>query len=275
MSDSSPPHLPPEILDYILDFLHDDRDTLQQSCLTSKSWVPRTRRHLFSKVTFRSAANLESWKQTFPDHSNSPACYTQILTVECPEAVKIADAGAEGGWIRAFSRVVQLNVHGERARGRRGISLPSFSLIPFHGFSHVLKRLCIICGFLPTTQVFDLISTLPLLEDLLLSTDGLDDGNTSGSVMSPTVLQDSPAFTGTLGLFISGGIDATARQLLCLPNGLRLGGLALSRSHERETEWLNALIAGCSGTLRHLSVDCFIRSTLVSFHSTPAAHHSL
>ena len=160
MSDSSPPHLPPEILDYTLDFLYDDQDTLKQCCLASKSWLPRTRRHLFSKVTFRSATNLESWKQTFPDHSNSPACYTQILTVECPEAVKIADAG-EGGWIRAFSRVVRLNVHAERARGRRGISLPSFSLIPFHGFSHVLKRLCIICAFLPNAQIFDPISTLP------------------------------------------------------------------------------------------------------------------
>ena len=152
----------------------------------------RTRGHLFSKVMFRSAANLESRKQTFPDHSDSPACYTQILTVECPEAVKIADAGAEGGWIRAFSRVVRLNVHAERARGRRGISLPSFSLIPFHGFSHVLKRLCIICAFLPNAQIFDLISTLPLLKDLFLFADGLDDGNTSDSDSDTSLPAKSP-----------------------------------------------------------------------------------
>ena len=166
---------------------------------------------------------------------------------------------------------------GPRQTGYQRFSLPSFSLIPFHGFSHALKRR-IICAFLPNAQTFDLISTLPLLKDLFLFADGLDDGNTSDSDSdtSLTVLQDSPTLTGTLDLFIlSGGIDATARRLLCLPNGLRLGGLTLSWSHEREAKWLNALVAGCSDTLRHLGVDCFFRSTLVSFRTTPAAHHGL
>ena len=31
----------------------------------------------------------------------------------------------------------------------------------------------------------------------------------------------------------------------------------MSWSHEREAKWLNALVAGCSDTLRHLGVDCF------------------
>ena len=32
--------LPQEILDYATDFLYDERETLKQCCLVSKSWVP-------------------------------------------------------------------------------------------------------------------------------------------------------------------------------------------------------------------------------------------
>ncbi|KAF9644347.1 hypothetical protein BDM02DRAFT_3103092, partial [Thelephora ganbajun] len=46
------PYLPPETLDYIVDFLHDNRETLEQCCLVSKSWVPRARKHLFADIKF-------------------------------------------------------------------------------------------------------------------------------------------------------------------------------------------------------------------------------
>ncbi|KAF9789295.1 hypothetical protein BJ322DRAFT_1000309, partial [Thelephora terrestris] len=42
--------IPPEICDHIVDFLHDDPKTLKQCCLCSRSWVPRTRKHLFAVV---------------------------------------------------------------------------------------------------------------------------------------------------------------------------------------------------------------------------------
>ncbi|KAF9643160.1 hypothetical protein BDM02DRAFT_3081141, partial [Thelephora ganbajun] len=45
-------HLPPEILDYIIDLLHDKPETLKQCCLVSKSWVSRTRKHLFADIEF-------------------------------------------------------------------------------------------------------------------------------------------------------------------------------------------------------------------------------
>ncbi|KAF9644805.1 hypothetical protein BDM02DRAFT_3066647, partial [Thelephora ganbajun] len=51
---SNPYHvcLPPEILDYIVDFLHDTPETLKQCCLVSKSWVSRTRKSLFADIEF-------------------------------------------------------------------------------------------------------------------------------------------------------------------------------------------------------------------------------
>ena len=109
-SSGSHPPLPPELLDYVLGFLHDDRETLERCCLVSTSWIPRTRNYLFSTVDFGSAADLERWKRAFPDTSNSPAHHTHSLFVSCVEVVTVADAD-EGGWVRAFSRVTRLAVH--------------------------------------------------------------------------------------------------------------------------------------------------------------------
>jgi len=132
----SNPHLPPEILDYMVDFLHDEPDTLKKCCLVSKSWVPRTQKHLLASVNFDSFGDLEAWKDIFPDPANSPAYHTRSLSVGCPQFVTVADAG-EGGWLRAFSRVVQLKVD-TNFEGHHGSEV---SLVPFHNFSPVLKSL--------------------------------------------------------------------------------------------------------------------------------------
>ena len=100
--------IPPEIWDHIVDFLHDHPETLMQCCLVSRSWVSRTRKHLFAIVKFSSPAYFEAWKKTSPDPSNSPAHYTHALSIGLG-AVTAADA-AEGYWIPTFFRIVSLEV---------------------------------------------------------------------------------------------------------------------------------------------------------------------
>ena len=90
------PYLPSEILDHIADFLHDEPETLEVCCLVSKSWVPRTRRHLFTNIEFHSVNAIDLWKETFPDPSNSPAYHTRTLLIGHPEVVTVAD-GEESG----------------------------------------------------------------------------------------------------------------------------------------------------------------------------------
>ena len=127
----SNPYLPPEILDYVVDILYDKPETLRNCCLVSKSWVPRTRKHIFAKVKLRSEEDLESWMKTFPDPSNSPAYHTHTLvfrgTTTDPRAV---------GSIQKFSRVTRLR-----------LAIPesleeSDSLALFHKLSHTLKSPC-------------------------------------------------------------------------------------------------------------------------------------
>ena len=65
--------LPPEVLDLIVDNLHNELRVLRTCCTVSESWVPRTRRHLFVCVEFRLLRSpIESWMKGFPDPSKSP-----------------------------------------------------------------------------------------------------------------------------------------------------------------------------------------------------------
>ena len=78
-------NLPCELLDHIVELLHNGGIPLGDCCLVSKSWVARTRRHLFSEVVFQTAKSLEPWKTTFPDPATSPARYTKTLPSVVPQ----------------------------------------------------------------------------------------------------------------------------------------------------------------------------------------------
>ena len=58
-------HFPPELLDYIVDLLRDSQGVLGNCCLVSKSWIPRTRRHLFENIRFDTGKREQSWKEMF------------------------------------------------------------------------------------------------------------------------------------------------------------------------------------------------------------------
>ena len=248
------PPLPPEILDYIVDSLCDDPEALRNSCLVAKSWVPRTRKHLFRNIKFTLRKNLESWKKTFPDPSNSPAYYTHVLSVKCPQVVTAADAG-KGGWIQAFSRVVRLSLDNPDD--------PKVSLAPFYGFSPVLKSLRVSSTLPQISHIFNFARSFPLLEDLaLIGYDILSDNGNDLHVPQPNMTLASPAFTGSLELMVLGGIGIAARRLLDLPSGLHFRKFALLWLREEDVRWTTELVARCSHTLECIGVMHHLPSTL-------------
>jgi hypothetical protein len=256
----SDPHLPAEMLDHIVDHLHDTEDALKNCCLVSKSWIPRTRKHLFANIKFQTAKNLRLRKETFPDPSTSPAYYTKALFVGCPGVVTAADAEA-GGWIRGFSCVVHLVL-------ADGGSFPggSLSLVPFHGFSPALKSLYMVFTILPLPWVPNLILSFPLLEDLTVlafpEDASIDSGD--GSDRLPTAAQPpSPSmFTGTLELSLN-GIKYITRQLLSLPGGIHFRKLDLEWFHEEDRSGIIELVEGCSHTLESLRISLKLRSASI------------
>ena len=118
------PWFPAEITDSIIDLLHDKLGALRQCSLVSKSWVPCSRKHLFSRIVFRRPADVNTWKELFPDPANSPGYHTHSLFIDCVEVFTVADA-EEGGWVQAFSNVVRLRVWNS---GMRNFRLSSTAL---------------------------------------------------------------------------------------------------------------------------------------------------
>ena len=70
------PTLLPEILDLIVDHLHNEPVALNACCFVSEPWVPRSRSHIFTHV------ELDSVR-----FSNSPAHYTAQSFLRDPEVV--------------------------------------------------------------------------------------------------------------------------------------------------------------------------------------------
>jgi hypothetical protein len=228
------PSLPPEILDLIVDHLHNEPTALKACCVVSKLWIQRTRTHLFSSIQFHpSTSSIELWKKAFPDPSNSPARHTRSLVIRGIPIVTAADAD-ESGWIRTFHNLVHLHLecpHWERV-----------SLVPFHGMSPVLRSLRLVSS---SPDILDLICSFPLLEDLALISPsrGSDAWN-----IPPT----SPKLTGFLDLSMFGGIRPFAGRLLSLPNGLHFTKIAV-----RLDEGIHSvidLVSRCSNTLESISV---------------------
>ena len=244
------PHLPAETLDHIVGYLHDTEDALRSCCLVSKSWLPRTRKHLFVNIELPTEESLELWQETFPDPSTSPARYTKILFVGCLYVVTAADADAHG-WIRVFSSVEHLEV-GTRIQDFSGSATP---LAPFYGFSPTVKSLRIVFPFLPSPQVFDLILSFPLLEDLtVIVTYNVPIDSGDGSDWLPTTAQPSipPMFTGSLELQ-GGGMKHLTRRLLSLPDGIHFRELTLRWLREEDLSLTTALVQNCSRTLESLN----------------------
>jgi hypothetical protein len=246
------PYLPAEMLDHIIDHLHDTPDALRNCSLVSKSWIPRTRRHLFADISFPTTRSVRSWKKSFPDPANSPARYAKTLYFGS-DVVAAADAEV-GGWIRGFSSVVRLALF-----IRRSFSSGSSSLVPFHGFSPAMKSLRMVLVIFPSSQIFNLILSFPLLEDIAVSPPyraWLDRGN--GPDWPPTVAHPSspPMLTGSLELYPDGAIDASVSLLLSLPGGIHFRKLTLTWLRMGDLSLTMALVDECSHTLESLDITC-------------------
>ena len=243
------PYLPPELLDNIVDHLHDSQHALRNCCLVSKSWIPRTRKHLFADIKLTSRENLNSWGKMFPDPLISPARYAQTLLISSIAAVAAASA-EPAGWIRGFSSIVRLEMDFPFLVSGGFV----FTLVPFYGLSPTVKSLHVAFTTLQLTKLFDLIHSFPLLEDLsvvayfYLWTDPVG----ASTIVQP---QSLPKLTGSLKLNMCPGIKPIAHLLLSLPGGINFRRLTCTWYHDEDILSIIEVVKECSSTLESLEID--------------------
>ena len=256
---SSSTGLPHEVLDLIIDHLHTEPATLKSCTLVSKSWVPRTRKHLFDRVEFDSEYGpfLESWMKAFPDPSTSPAHHTRLLAFRTYPVIS-AKATAIIAHLRSFRHITRLEMITSGWNDHR------LSFVPLHGLSPTLKSLSLHYELVPLSEILNLICSFPLLEDLALSHYGLY-GHTGWRDIPST----SPKLSGTLAL--DSEHPSITRGLLSLPNGLHFSKITLLRSVE-DAELTMEVVSECSDTLESLNIRY---SHWRAFSSVSAAGHHL
>ena len=248
--------LPPEIVDLIIDHLHDEPATLKACCLVSKSWIQRTRIHLFVDIKFHPLGRRVSrWRETFPDRTNSPAHHTRTLSICHPQLITAADVHT----LLTFCGVLQLTVDTDLWHDQR------VSLVPLRGFP-VLRSLHLTLTSLPDSEIFGLVCSLPLLEDLALVSRNRRRAN-GGWNIPPT----SPRLTGSLELRMIEGIGSTTRRLLDLPNGLHFTKIAVPWFSGGDILSTMYLVSRCSGTLESLDITNHLSSV---FHLAPRVRFS-
>jgi len=258
----SNPYLPPEILDYIVDLLHDNPNALQKCCLVSKSWIHRTRKHLFAEVDLISEERLGSWKGKFLEPSTSAGQFAKSLRVGCAGAITAADAEA-GGWLTGFAHIVRLEV--ETPGMYTGESL--ITLIPFHIFSRTVKSLRVKSVDIPPSRIFNFILSSPLLEDLTVARYGTSVDNSDDSNGPPIPFQPSnpPVFTGSLKLSLESGMKPIVDRLLSMSGGIHFRKLVLTWYCVDDLLSSMGLVEECSHTLESLDITCVFGGTSIRY----------
>jgi hypothetical protein len=244
-------YLPQEILDLIIDCIQDDQTALKTCCLVSSALVQRAQKHLFVKVKFHSFDYpISRWRKTFPDPTNSPAHHTQTLSFVGATSIAATDAGI----VLAFRNVAHLTVD------TCTMSDHNLSFAPLRGAFPAIRSLNLTFAILPDSEVFGLICSFPLLEDLLfMARSPLNYGVWSHP---PT----SPRLTGCLELYQYPGLWSTAHQLLDLPNGLHFKRIAVSLFSNRDIESTMDLVSGYQSTLESLSITNYFTREFPSIY---------
>ena len=144
-------------------------------------------------------------------------------------------------WIHSFRHLVKLTVCTFGWKDDR------VSFILFRGLSPTLKSLSLYCSSAPFPEIFNLISSFPLLGDLELKRGDRwrnIDGRDIPSIPSkPTASSD-----------LEGDYRPIGRGPLCLPDRSRLSRIIISRPVE-DAKTVMDLVSKCSDTLESLCVE--------------------
>lgn len=118
--------LPQELIDMIIDFLHDDKTTLSTCCLVSRYWVVSSRLHFFRKIVLRYTSYISKYRM---DGIDPPSMAEYLASFsECT-----FDGPGDTATI-----IETIHIHGAGPAGRYNANILP---LPLQTLEHILQRL--------------------------------------------------------------------------------------------------------------------------------------
>lgn len=221
-----------------MDHLAGDSSSLRRCSTAARTFVPSCRRHLFSRVVFRSH-NLPTWKSTFPDPSTSPAIYTREMRIHLASDAPIQLAE----YMPYFANVRDLTLIGGRCESRDWIS--SIGRLPTSIRSLTMKFVSV-----TNVQVVEIMGQLPNLDDFSLCTfkgGSFPDG--AGEILRGR-------YSGKLELLLVDDFHASiVRSLLEVSEGLGFKSVKAFCNAEDDFPVYADLVTACRDTLADLDIS--------------------
>jgi hypothetical protein len=171
--------IPLEIVDIVLDYLHQDLETVSACSLVCKSWFPSARYHLFADTNLDDENAYSFVRLLHTEYSTVPRFITRIAAKDTCET---------GRWLPTvfpcLSRLPSLS----------SVSITSTfeacfteaTLFALGTFDNLLELKLTECAFSDFTQVQELLTSLPTLERLHLEADWPEPVDVKPTDLSPS-----------------------------------------------------------------------------------------
>lgn len=162
--------LPPEILDFIIDHVHDDRAVLRSCSLTARALLPTSRHHLFHAVHLPDRHRCTAFAQLL---ESAPDVGYQVRTLSLVEGLQLEDS-EDVPWVNANSPSLAgrlPNLEFLKVVGVKDVMSakhPAARTCLLTRFSYLHSLLLSACVFESTSDLRDLLSSLPALTHLTL-----------------------------------------------------------------------------------------------------------
>lgn len=235
------PELPQELIDQIIDHLHNDEKALYECSLVSHDWLDASRVHKFAKITLgrTKRANVDSY------HGVVAAPYIQELTLYDSPSRPIPTS---------FANVRRLRLVGGVVPGVEDIP----SLLPFPMLNELTLIQCKLNDF---NHLAHLLHNFPRLSNLTT--------RLRYTLAAPGEIKDLPigdgdschSFTGSLVIdeararrVMESGIKMFIHLLPALPGGVHFRSIDIITRRLDVTE-LNALLKACGSNLETLDLS--------------------
>ena len=242
------PPVPQELVERMIDLLRSDIGALQACCLVNKTWVSRSRYHLFYQVEILDDTQLHYWISTFPYPVSNVAGFVRHLHIARPRMLDVSEFSLEQFTdLEYFSLgdIPDPTTRLEVAAMANILLLPT----PLRSIRLCLERIRA-WDISSLFQRFHSLEDLSLLCHVICSQRGIEDTIT---------LEASPKLRGELKIITKNDLTLFAALLESLPNGMHFTRASIAIPLE-QPRTINTLLQPLAHTLTSLSIEISPRS---------------